>query len=400
MEAGNVEACGNSVYKTGCVQPDHPKNGKGVRRLNYKHGDDADYLCNDNFKLKGKRQVCSGLNWSGKVPKCEEIRTCPKKFTDPKLYITAEKYTPGSFGIFRCKDGFELEGDSQASCHRNLTWSGRRTCREYCLISLVGDNFLPHGGLVELKCPGTETVKKRYRCNNGKWQLIKDFGCQPGCVKPSSFFANGKITIKGSVAEIRCKRRFKIYGKSKLTCQNGKWSDEWPNCISNRTCISKFSKPLSTVTKLTRHLNPQTFMCASGYEIKGSAVLLCYHGSFPATLPICEPSSCKSSSTAISFQVLCKSNENVYIAKVTNIDVAEAKLLIIVSLKGSRIGDTNVKILNLVEPEKFGCPTMKRGNHYIFFTRSTLNDVTRVLPIDEDGMQTKQLSFLKYFCGY
>ena len=90
---------------------------------------------------------------------------------------------------------------------------------------------------------------------------------------------------------------------------------------------------------------------------------------------------------------------SVYIAKVINIDVAEVRLQIIVSLKGSRIGDANVKILNLAEPEKFGCPTMKRGNQYIFFTRSSLNDVTRILPIDAHGMQPKQLSILKYFCG-
>eukprot|EP00795_Rhopilema_esculentum_P010608 gene10608-19347_t len=275
----------NSVYKTGCVQPDHPENGKGIPRLDYKSGDDADYSCNDNFKLKGKRQVCSGLDWSGEVPKCKEIRTCPKKFTNSKLYITAEKYTPGSYGIFRCKDGFELEGDSRASCHRNLTWSGRRTCRESCRLPVFGSS-IRHDSTFEVKCPRTGTLNKIYRCNNGELVAIRVFGCQQDCDKPSSI-ANGKVTFKGSVAEIQCGRQFKIYGNNKLTCRNGNWSEEWPKCISKRTCISDFSQPLSTVTKLVRHLNPQIFVCASGYQIQGSAVLLCKNGRFPATLPTC-----------------------------------------------------------------------------------------------------------------
>ncbi|KAM3602020.1 uncharacterized protein V6R79_023082 [Siganus canaliculatus] len=97
------------------------------------HGTVITYQCYPGFELVGSEiLMCQwDLTWSGDVPRCEEVMTCPDpgNVEHSHKVLTGSRFTVGSTVQFVCNKGYVLSGNSLLTCYNRDSgtpkWSER-----------------------------------------------------------------------------------------------------------------------------------------------------------------------------------------------------------------------------------------------------------------------------------
>ncbi|XP_019855455.1 PREDICTED: uncharacterized protein LOC109584228 isoform X2 [Amphimedon queenslandica] len=153
-------------------------------------------------------------------------------------------------------------------------------------LCVGGNHRLSLGDLVEVTCPLSPA--------NLTTGLLAGAGIEP-IYCPGLSLQYGSINISGPYSygtgiEYTCQTGFHLVGVSSQTClSSGDWSDELPYCNvlnctdpgvpSNGNCVA--------VTNGFNNGSLIVFSCDNDFTLRGSESILCYYGSWTASVPEC-----------------------------------------------------------------------------------------------------------------
>ncbi|XP_064649299.1 complement C2-like [Lineus longissimus] len=240
-----------------CSQPLPPQNGH-VSSLPgpIREGSISRIFCNTHYKISGTDDTMRAIRclpggvWEA-YPQCQAKVTCPT--LPPKAGGTwiltgrgpGDRYSvTRARAAFQCNPGHFFAGPRNNSvpqqivvhCGNDLQWAGRWTRR--------------------MNMPGFRCLA-RVDCNRD----LKDIA--HGTRSGSCCANNNTITYS-------CNRGYHLIGRKAITCINGNWNSQEPNCTSSPAC----SKPLPVVGTLARYPTESTkfepgtravFSCSPGY---------------------------------------------------------------------------------------------------------------------------------------
>ncbi|KAK6729743.1 hypothetical protein RB195_006660 [Necator americanus] len=183
----------------------------------------------------------------------------PKSCTFPgvgeagRVSFSSQSFTIGSFSVYTCEEGYDLEGEAERSCEEDARWSGtiprcrKRRCSN---VDVWGG-----GGIVRLLNGTTEYGNEmEYECLNG-WRLVGEgrrrcrsdgtwSGSAPSCEvvdcdRPPSI-PKGSISVStttfGSSANYSCQDGYRLIGHAIVTCgSTGVWEPAVPACYDIAT---------------------------------------------------------------------------------------------------------------------------------------------------------------------
>ncbi|XP_043075030.1 E-selectin-like isoform X3 [Puntigrus tetrazona] len=153
---------------------------------NFSYNSKCEYSCEEGYELKGSstRSCTSTTKWSGKPPTCELIH-CPalESPVNGELSCTSS-FNYGSKCSFSCTEGFNLQGASEISCTKAAKWGQEPPHCEAVLCPQLSEPINGHmncsseeptfGTFCLFSCQEGHQLedhsKKRVICNhNGSW---------------------------------------------------------------------------------------------------------------------------------------------------------------------------------------------------------------------------------------
>ncbi|CAH3037424.1 unnamed protein product, partial [Pocillopora meandrina] len=214
-------------------------NGK-VSNVNPKVGKAAmEFRCaNNSFQLIGNTRLeCIDGRWNGKLPYCHKLPSCVRLQSPANGTLHGSDNSHSAEAKFTCFTGFDLFGAPTLTCNKGV-WSSRvPTCKAYCTKirdlpngHVFGTRF-SHGQVVSFKCKhGYELDGDRsLRCINGKWNSSVPQCKVMQCVKPS-IPRNSRI-IYPRTDQVRYTHATTLY----LACQQGHLLTGSPIMVCNYT---------------------------------------------------------------------------------------------------------------------------------------------------------------------
>ncbi|XP_078692958.1 uncharacterized protein LOC144922785 [Branchiostoma floridae x Branchiostoma belcheri] len=160
---------------------------------------------------------------------------------------TSGGYCSGNDIQFSCDPGYEVIGNSSATCQKDGSWDrGIPTCQRIC-------------------------------CDN------------------TSRIMNGRITVNndycsGSSIEFTCDTGYQLVGSKTAFCTGKYWDREIPTC--QRVCCDNITEIMHGLVNATEghcYGNDISFSCYPGYELLGSSSTTCQEdGSWDPEIPTCQ----------------------------------------------------------------------------------------------------------------
>ncbi|XP_016399151.1 E-selectin-like [Sinocyclocheilus rhinocerous] len=189
------------------TSPDHASVHCSHPHENYSYDSQCEYSCEEGYKLKGSSttRCTSTTEWSSKPPTCELIH-CPAldSHVNGELSCTSSfKY--GSKCSFSCAEGFHLQGASEISCTKAARWSQEPPRCEAVLCPQLSEPINGHmncsseeptfGTFCIFSCYEGHQLEDQSKeivmCNyNGSWS-----GEVAVCQAPASFFKATEVTL-------------------------------------------------------------------------------------------------------------------------------------------------------------------------------------------------------------
>ncbi|XP_078381295.1 uncharacterized protein LOC144664048 isoform X1 [Oculina patagonica] len=152
---------------------------------------------------------------------------------------------------FTCKDNYTLSGASEIYCEETKYWSSPlpqcwAPCPDPRVPSngrRIGDDFR-HGKSVTFKCQDEFELKgmATINCNDGKW--TDDIPqCKASCPDPG-VPSNGRRTgddfRHGKSVTFKCQDEFELKGMATINCNDGTWTDDIPQCKARKSCAEHY----------------------------------------------------------------------------------------------------------------------------------------------------------------
>nr|XP_056705184.1 sushi, von Willebrand factor type A, EGF and pentraxin domain-containing protein 1 [Euleptes europaea] len=195
-----------SCEETRCEDPEFIENGKALYENNTV-GSRAAYYCNRGYSLEGEPLAeCteSGM-WSHPMPLCKP-NLCPVPFIIPENALLSEtNFYVGQKVFIKCREGFQLRGQSVITCNPDETWTPttakceKISCGPPAHVenALVRGTFYQYGDVVTYSCYSGYMLEGSFRSvclENGTWTVppackaICRFPCQNGgvCERPNA----------------------------------------------------------------------------------------------------------------------------------------------------------------------------------------------------------------------
>ncbi|KAF4083512.1 hypothetical protein AMELA_G00142410 [Ameiurus melas] len=272
------------------------------------YGDVIHFECASPDKmLEGPEDIhCqSDGQWSGKIPKCIEIKCLPPVI--PHGFTQPDKEYKGNHILqYSCEQGYNPRlGNPMCT---KYGWSIKPECEVItCLLGSpttgvlstkpIGKNIFLVGEYVEIICSkkywifGTKQVSQKIKCQeDGKWEL------RPGCEDITCEYPEGDHLLKKSrnIKQIyklgentwyRCENHYHHTAES-ITCTETGWEPE-PLCIEKTTCAEPsvengFTHKLQEGFSYSCHANHKAF------DEKWWGVVTCTEG-LQSYAPLCIP---------------------------------------------------------------------------------------------------------------
>ncbi|EYB92205.1 hypothetical protein Y032_0197g1595 [Ancylostoma ceylanicum] len=183
----------------------------------------------------------------------------PKSCTFPgvgeagRVSFSSQTFTIGSFSVYTCEEGYELEGDAERVCEESARWSGdiprcrKKKCSNVDVWSGGGivrllNGTTEYGNEIEYEClSGWKLIGERRRwCqHDGSWSGFAPSCKVVDCERPPSI-PNGSVsvalTIYGSVANYTCQDGYRLIGHATVSCgSKGVWEPAIPVCYDIAT---------------------------------------------------------------------------------------------------------------------------------------------------------------------
>ncbi|XP_059509373.1 membrane cofactor protein-like isoform X2 [Stegostoma tigrinum] len=309
-----------------CDDPPPISNGKATRPFSseiWTYGMMAEYSCNDDYSLIGTRSLtCQGDGtWDNKPPECKAVE-CPRPATPENGYIESgfgqRKYKYQDEVVFRCREGFEMVGESIIKCSEdNIFVPSPPTCKPRDCVKppqldngALSDQDLLRtsfsvGTSVTYKClPGYTFVEGSSRsitCQaDSTWSPLRA-RCEPrNCGNPGEIlngYYEADATTFGNKVVFYCDNGYQIVGRNYRVCEASGWSGQVPTCeivtcddpppISNGKATRPFSSEIWTYGMMAE------YSCNDDYSLIGTRSLTCQgDGTWDNKPPECKAVEC------------------------------------------------------------------------------------------------------------
>ncbi|KAJ7408534.1 hypothetical protein BTVI_59212 [Pitangus sulphuratus] len=200
--SGTVPVC----RRVSCGPPDIIENGS-VQGEEFLFGSEVFYSCDPGFELQGpSRRICHvDKKWSPSTPRCMP-NPCPVPFIIPENALLSEvDFYVGQNVSIRCREGYQLKGQSVITCNADETWTPatakceKISCGPPAHIenALIHGSFYQYGDMITYSCYSGYMLEGPLRSiclENGTWttpptcKAVCRFPCQNGgiCERPNA----------------------------------------------------------------------------------------------------------------------------------------------------------------------------------------------------------------------
>lgn len=212
------------------------------------------YSCAEGYFLSGnsQRKCRTDRKFSGRSPTCKAGCKPPEPVVANSIAVTMEQgYGVGGEVNFVCQYGYLMSGTAKVICNNDGSWSAQNfKCeRNACGTppQINRNNVSPDPPVVYLDESGY--LVARYRCADGfklksgayntfcnapsaTWSpstLICESELQCAAIE-STFSLTVKLSADKQSASFSCRDGWRLSGKKRLACRNGRWSGQVPTC--------------------------------------------------------------------------------------------------------------------------------------------------------------------------
>ncbi|KAJ7417533.1 hypothetical protein WISP_63915 [Willisornis vidua] len=209
--------------ETRCKVPVSLLNGKVIYENNTV-GSTVTYFCETGYSLEGEpaAECTRDGRWSNPLPLCKP-NPCPVPFIIPENALLSEvDFYVGQNVSIRCREGYQLKGQSVITCNADETWTpATAKCEIYVLQAL------------EL---GLVVVYSKYS-KNDSWEIMGDktkvVGKEISCGPPAHIenaLIRGSFYQYGDMITYSCYSGYMLEGPLRSIClENGTWTTP-PTC--------------------------------------------------------------------------------------------------------------------------------------------------------------------------
>ncbi|XP_064625973.1 complement receptor type 2-like [Lineus longissimus] len=239
--------------------------------------------------------------------------------------IAGGQSTHGTTVIFRCNEGFILEGKTNSTCvHEDPNsakgkWSEPTPACKVTKVAVYGSTVTYHcnqgfvlDGKRSSKCSqnGTDNVYGKW---NDQSPVCKAINCE------TPILLNGQVTASelsthGTTVNFRCYEGFILEGKTNSTCVHedpnsakGKWSEPTPVC-KEITCDQPVLQHGKASTGSLQYNSTVSYSCEDNYSLTGKATSTCVQedktsikGVWADPIPICTEIGLESPSSTLNY---------------------------------------------------------------------------------------------------
>ena len=298
--------------------------------VNFTYGTAVTYTCETDYKINGTMTLeCteSGM-WSREYPSCV-AKECalPESIENGYAYTETAALTVGSIAQYTCHQGYDIDGNATRVCLQNESWSSTPpTCRP---VKCVPPPVIAHGTFIN--DVGVYNTTVLYKCRN-HYQLLGDSlltcnenqtwsGAVPYCTPKNcsdlGTISYGRVVYDsrkvGDEAEYLCHDGYRLIGDIRREClPDLTWSGNEPEC-EFITCTSPPKVEFSRYIGMTPFRPGQVikYTCDTGYEIQGKDTRTCrIDGSWTGPTPKCVSITCMVPKEITNSQI--KVNDNSY----------------------------------------------------------------------------------------
>ncbi|XP_064625980.1 sushi, von Willebrand factor type A, EGF and pentraxin domain-containing protein 1-like [Lineus longissimus] len=304
------------------------------------YGSTVTYHCNQGFVLDGKGSSKCSQNgtdnvygkWTDQSPVCKAI-SCDKPLLLNGQVIAGGQSTHGTTVIFRCNEGFVLEGKTYSTCVHEDQNSAKGKWSEptpVCKAITCEPPVISNGHVSVIK-PAVYGSTVTYHCNQGfvldgkgsskcsqngtdnvygKWTnqspVCKAISCDTPLLLNGQVIAGG-LSTHGTSVIFRCDEGFILEGKTKSTCihedpnrAKGNWSEPTPVCKAINCDTPFLLNGQVTASELSTHGTTVNFRCYEGFILDGKTNSTCVHedpnsakGKWSEPTPVCKVITCE-----------------------------------------------------------------------------------------------------------
>ncbi|NWY42555.1 SVEP1 protein, partial [Sylvia atricapilla] len=192
--------------ETRCKIPVSLLNGKAIYENNTV-GSTVTYLCERGYSLEGEpaAECTRDGRWSNPLPLCKP-NPCPVPFIIPENALLSEvDFYVGQNVSIRCREGYQLKGQSVIACNADETWTpATAKCEKiscgppaHVENALIRGSFYQYGDMITYSCYSGYMLEGPLRSiclENGTWttpptcKAVCRFPCQNGgvCERPNA----------------------------------------------------------------------------------------------------------------------------------------------------------------------------------------------------------------------
>ncbi|XP_035669063.1 sushi, von Willebrand factor type A, EGF and pentraxin domain-containing protein 1-like [Branchiostoma floridae] len=276
------------------------------------------FTCNSGYQLVGASSATcqADLTWSDNVPTCQPV-TCSARTAPTNGAVN----TTGSASYqddvqFTCDQGYQLNGDSSATCQADGTWNASvPTCTVVQCPALTPPT---NGALTPTGTTSYNTVVM-FSCNTGyirtgaETTRCQDDGiwsnavptCTPVQCPPLTAPVNGALSQTGAtsywdVVRFLCNTGYESDGATSATClADQTWSATTPTCrVVQCPVLSDPANGAVSPAGANSYNNVVKFNCDTGYRLSGVSTLTCRaDGSWNNAIPTCIVVTCPTLTT-------------------------------------------------------------------------------------------------------
>ncbi|XP_053403775.1 uncharacterized protein LOC128558464 [Mercenaria mercenaria] len=303
----NVSMCD----RINCTEPDFPDNVFISSENNsYAFESVIKLTCSSGYILEGEGNIsCQANKTWAEFPTCTPV-TCPTfQFPDN----AAEKNVTDKIFedriVIECLIGYNISGNDTVECLADGTWSESPNCT----IIDCGDLEEPVNGTIKSNNGTKFNMTQTVSCNEGfklkdggtgivtctrygNWSDIPECELKtcPNVNAPENgIIAGDNSTTINSELIIECFPGFDLVGNSSVICMEDETWSEFPKCE-----LVKCGHPIKIENGNYLKINETTFNstisveCLDGYELSGSATILCESTGNWTGSPKCLPINC------------------------------------------------------------------------------------------------------------